>query len=191
MRILKLLPFLFAVQMAHATSDVLANRTLTINNPNPAAALDAVMADLPGFFHGYTPAIDSGTKLISPLQVSGSQSHPILTMTIQKCVLIICQTVTFDGEVSFQTVQGKCQRNYEIDVALSHSSDALRNVYDRFSVDLCLNSPSAGTGMLLVSAAAERAPTFQPGEIQQIILNFLNLQVQPISAALQKKIAAH
>lgn len=181
---------LFSSSFAFAASDALAKETIKITAQDVDTVLDKTIDNVKGIFNRYKVALDSGSKIVSPLQVGGTQSNPTLKVSIQKCVFFVCQTVDMNAEVSVRQVSGRCEKNYAMVVDLTRSSKTLTDVYDQLNVSICFNKTSSG-GQAELTASARQASTYSTGMIQKEIYNLLKLQVSPIIKALQETLRAN
>ena len=172
------------------TADRLAKTEFTFTANNPDRVLEATVEKLKDVFQRYRPVVDSSTTIISPLQVTGSQSNPRLRMTAKKCVLFQCQTVELDASVTIREVSGSCRQNYVLDADLTRSGEILAKNYEALKVNICYGSART-TGRVQGEAFAMRAPTYGGGVIANEILKMLNLQVQPMSQAIKESLIAN
>ena len=169
--------------VAAADSDFLAQENINIGT-TPDSTLDQVMNDIRAVFYKYKPAVDSSTKITKALRVTGSAAHPILQVSMEKCVVFYCQTVDMDAEVSLTQVQGRCERNLLLNVDLAKSSKVLTDVYDHLTVGICLSRTRDGQGTLKMIGEAHHAAQYSAGIVQKQIFGLLKLQVKPIVKAL-------
>ena len=130
--------------------------------------------------------MDSSTQIVSALRVGGTSDQPVLKMRLKKCVLFICKTVDFNGEVSIKETSGACQKNYLLQTDLSRSGSDLTDVYDRLDVTLCFNRGADNQGLLKIVARAHRAPEYSAGMMQKAIYDLLQLQIKPMMKALSE-----
>ncbi len=173
---------LFCVSAASAAEyDFLAKQTLTVQGSEPRRTLDDTAADLRAVFEKYEPALDSGTRIVRPLRISGSQREPNLNIILEKCVIFICKTVELDAVVSVAETNGKCESNMVMSVNLNKSSQDLTDVYDQIDVNICLNGRN-----LDMDAHARRADRYSSGPVQQEIFKLLRLQIKPIVTAVDE-----
>jgi hypothetical protein len=171
---------------AFADSDFLAQATIQIDNPHSSEVLNRLVANPKAVFEHYQPALDSGSTIVRPLQVTGSATHPIMQVSIRKCVLFVCQTADLDADVTLREgKQAGCDRAFQLVANLSRSSDLVRNTYDRLDAALCYKANANGTGSLNCSASGNHASTYSQGFAQEQIFQMLQLQVQPIVSAVQ------
>jgi hypothetical protein len=189
--ILGLVASLFSTCLAWGgDSDFLAQQQIGFTDKNPDAVLIKLTDDLKSVFERYHVALDAGSKVVSPLKVSGSRSNPIVQVSIEKCVFVVCKTVDLDAEASWREVSGPCKHNYSLRIDLGRSSQDLTDVYDRIDGKICYNSQ--GTKATLdVAAAAHHSPTYSQGLIQGQIFKLLQLQVGPIIKAINDTIKAN
>lgn len=177
---------IFATQLSLAGSDHLANATIQINSAQPEAVLDRTLSNIRSVFQRYQPVVDAQTTITSPLRVGGTQDHPTLKMSARKCVFVICQDVDLDAEVSVRVVSGNCKKNLLVNADLRRSSQALADVYDHLQVSICFNESRPGAGVLNLTGQAHRAPNYSAGRVQQEIFKLLQLQIPPITRALNE-----
>jgi hypothetical protein len=176
---------------AFAGSDFLAQKTITIASARSADILDRTVADIRGVFQRYQPAIDSQSKIVSPLRVTGSASQPEVQVSIQKCIFILCQTVDLDAEISVQTVAGSCAKNFVVVADLHRSSGVLTDYYDRLEVTGCYKATTGGQGQIEMSASAHQASGYRANALQREIFKVLQEQVSPILRALDQSLKAN
>jgi hypothetical protein len=169
-----------------ANYDFLAQKSITIRAADPVAVIDRTTDNVKAIFEKYEPKLDSSSKIVQPLRVGGTQSNPVVKVSIRKCVGLICQVVDLDTEVSIREVSGNCQRNFMMLADLSRSSKALSDVYDRLDVSICYNGIRASEARLDLNAQARHDAKYSTGIVQRQILDFLQLQIQPITDALSK-----
>lgn len=166
--------------------DLLAKQALKINSVDSEAVLAAVTASSKDIFDRYQLRIDSGTKVLSKLQVGGTQTNPVLKATIRKCVSFICQTVKLDAEVSVQPVQSPtCSSSYVMLIDLERSSVELSDIYDQIKVDICSKKTTTGSDLTLI-ANARHAANYSDGFIKNEIMKFLQLQIPSIITAINQ-----
>lgn len=176
---------------AFATSDFLSSETIQISSPNPEQTLNRTVADIRGVFERYVPGVDGNSKIVSPLRVTGSATAPEIQVSIQRCVLVLCQTVDLDAEISVRTVRGPCAKNLVLIAELRRSSKLLTDVYDRLQVTGCFQKTGSSTASVQMSASAHRAPSYSPGTIQGEVTKMVKLQIHPILRALDQSFKAN
>jgi hypothetical protein len=175
---------------ALAPADRLASTEFTFRANNPDRVMEITTAKLKEVFERYRPAVDSNTTIISPLQVTGSQTNPRIQMTAKKCVLFQCQTVKLDASITLREVSGSCRQNYVLNADLSRSGEILARNYDALSVNICYSSARANA-RVQGEAFALRASTYEGGIIANEILKMLALQIPPMSKAIRESLAAN
>lgn len=176
---------LFLVSVAQAnTHDALAKKSLTYQAADPSRVLTLTADNPKALFERYRPKLDSSSKITSPLQIGGTRDNPVIKVSIRKCVTFICQTVDLDAEVALSPISGSCDKNYFLQADLRRSSDTLSDVYDRLDVTICFKNTKSGEGQLQLVAQARRAPSYSGGVVQKQIMDFLQLQIDPIVSAL-------
>lgn len=174
-----------------AASDALAQQRLTIRSQDAAGVLQRTVDNVKDVFERYHVALDSGTQIVSPLQVGGTQSHPVIKVTLKKCVTLICQTVNLDAEISVDPVSGSCAKNFVLTADMERSGQLLTDVYDRFDVAICMNNVDSASATLDLTATAHRAPKYSSGVVQKQIFQLLQLQISPIVRALNETLQAN
>ncbi len=162
-----------------AGSDFINQTRLTITGANPAQTLEWTAEDLQAVFYKYKPALDSGTRIVRPLVIGGTRREPTLSITLEKCVLFVCQTVDLNADVSITPSQGSCSRNMVMKVDLNRSSQILTDVYESIDVTACLNGKT-----LDLRAEARHASKYSTGPVQQETFKMLKMQIDPIVKAL-------
>ena len=182
--LLTLTATLILSNFAWGASDLLARHTIRVQGPDAEAALNLTIQNPRAIFEKYEPVVGSGSEITSPLRLGGTESHPVLLMSIRKCVFVICKTVDLDAEISIREVTGKCDRNFMMDADLARSGQMLTDVYDRFNVSICFKKAAAGDGTLDFTAQAHQAPSYSSGIVQRNIFEMLQLQIGPITKAI-------
>lgn len=178
----------FASQSVFATSDVLDHEELVFSGPEPEAKLMTAMSDLKSVLKRFHPVLQKGSTLLSGPSVSGTARHPILKMSIEKCVLMICKKVNLDAEVSMRENSGPCDRNIVINADLARSGSPLADIYLDLVLNICYKNESIEQGRLKVTASAVRAPTFGTGMVQGAVTKSLTLQIQALVDALERSL---
>lgn len=199
---LTLRPMSVQAQSMDNDSDFLAKTSIDVPGPNASNTVSRMAANLRGVFENYQPALDSSSKIVKPLTVTGTATRPTVTVSIEKCVFVICETVDLVGEVDWQEVSGPCNRNFIMNVDTRKSSSSLSDVYDRLDVSICFTANSglsasprglpdrllAGSGKLVLSASVHHAADYNTGAIQRELFKLLQMQVAPITTALRKSL---
>ena len=180
----------FSAANALAAADFLAQATVKMESTRSAEVIGRVAADPKAVFQRYQPALDGSSKIVRPVQVTGPADRPVMQVSIQKCVAFICETVDLDALISLQEVRSSCDRSYRLTADLSRSSPRVRDVYDRLDVQICYKASPDGRGTLQLSAAANQAPSYSEGFVQNEMLKLLRLQVTPIVKAVELTIKA-
>lgn len=171
--------------------DFLAQKNILIQSQNPLRVFELTADNPKAIFQRYKPKLDSGSKITSPLQVGGTQTHPTIKVSIRKCVAFICQTVDLDAEVTIRETSGSCKKNYAMSADLRRSSDTLSDTYDRLDVTICYQQTKTTEAQLQLAAYAHRATKYSGGVVQKEIMDFLQLQVQPITQALAETLRSN
>lgn len=180
-----------ALSFASGSWDHVSNGALDINNPNAEVVLTRTVNDLKALFEIYRPAIGGGVKIVRPKRVTGTMSNPRMTMSIEKCLGIFCQTVDLVGDASIKPTTGQCKLNWLIDLDISKSSAIVSDLYDRLQVEACYNGITDQTGKLKMIGKIRRGNSYEEGDIQQAILEVLRGQFEPLSQALIASMKRH
>lgn len=181
-----------APSFANAGADLLVRKTITFRSEDPTKAFLTSMENLREIFDLFQPGLDSSITLVKGPTITGTSSLPHLRMTLQKCVLIVCESVELSADISFRLVDGQCQHNLEVVADLRGSGKTLTNVYNRLTVPLCFTETSDNNslkmGTIKAEAWAHKSPTYSKGMIQEIIMGVVQKQVDPILKATMKVI---
>jgi len=169
-----------------ADADFLGKQQIKIDSKNSEVVLGRVLGDIRQVFENYQPAVDSSTTVTSPVQVSGSSTHPFMQVTMKKCVFLFCETVEMKADITAREVSGKCDKNIVLKADISRSSDILSNLYDSLDFTICYSRAQDGTGVLDYAGSAHRAPSYQGGIVQGEVYGLMKLQVAPIGVAIKK-----
>jgi hypothetical protein len=196
MKVLKILISALALLPAAASaadSDFLAQEKIAISSPKSEDLVKEAVADVAGIFENFQPALDDGSTLVSPVKVTGPKASPTVQLTVRKCVMgLVCQNVDLVGEVTVKPTHGSCTHNFGLHIDMSRSSDILAATYDALNADLCYQKDGSGNGSLTFSASAHHGPRYgldATTELtQEQILDFLKMQVAPITRAIQTTI---
>jgi hypothetical protein len=173
-----------------AGSDLLAKRSFEFRASSPDTVLEKTVSDLRAVFRLYKPAFDSSTKVVRPLKVGGSTSHPTINLVAKKCVLFLCKEVELDATISIREVSGSCRRNYVLNADLSRSSEMLSDNYESLSVNICYQA-SGQKAVSQVEAYAHRAPRYSDGAVTKEIVKMLTMQIEPMTEALRKSLQSN
>lgn len=176
---------------AWSASDFLAEKTLTINDSNPQAVLDRTLGNIKAIFLRFKPKIDPDTRVKAPLTVGGTTDRPVLKMSVEKCVLFICQQVDLDIEVSAQRISGSCAQNFTMRADLRRSSRLLSDIYDRIDVSGCFKPTGEAKASLHLVAQVHRAPNYGEGTTQREVFKLLQSQIDPIIQAVNETLRAN
>lgn len=190
MRPLLLALVTLASQAALADSTFLAEKVIPLNSTRANDVLDKTAADIRMVFQKFELALDSSTKIVVPKKVTGSATRPVMTVTAKKCVLFVCETIELDAESDIREVSGRCDRNFILTANLSRSSKQLREIYDRLEVAVCFKAGADGKNTLKLTGQAHHAAQYNEGLIQNELFKMLQLQVAPLSKALQETLKA-
>ena len=186
-----ILTVFFTASPVFAASDFLAEAIVKIDSLRSGEVLNRVVADPKAVFEFYQPALDSGSTIVRPVQVTGPADHPVMQVSIRKCVGFICKTVDLDADVTLREGRsGGCDRSFLMVAGLARSSDIVRNVYDRLDIQICFKASADGRGVLDLSASANQAPQYSQGIVQSEMFKMLKLQVAPIVNAIDQVLRA-
>lgn len=175
---------------AFAASDPLTRTALRVPGPQGEVVLERTVSDLRAIFEKFVPGLDSSSTITKPLSVTGPADRPVVKVSIRKCVVLVCETVDLDAEATIREVSGPCAKNYLLQADLSRSSASLADIYDRLDVAGCYKPSDDGSGTLSLDASAHQAPRYSQGFVQGEIVKMLELQVGPITKAIQDTMKA-
>lgn len=175
---------------AFADSTFLAERTIAIQSTRSAEVLDRTLADVRMVFQKFELALDSGSKIVTPKKVTGTPTNPVMTVSVRKCVVFICQTMDLDAEIDVRETRGACDRDFQITADLRRSSREVRDVYDRLELTACYKKLANGKGSLKIAGHAHHGPAYNTGIVQNELFKMLQLQVPPLVTALQATLKA-
>lgn len=168
-------------------NDFLTQNQIRIDSPHSDQVLSRTAANLMGVFDRFRPLLGSDSTVISPWKVRGSKANPLLQISVQKCLMgFACGSVALVGEASILPSKGACTKNYQLHIDLSRSSDLVASTYDALDADLCYKKQPGGAGALTLSQSAHRAPRYEPGSTQQMVLGFMKQQAPQITRAFQE-----
>jgi len=162
----------------------------TFSAVNPDHVLEKTAAKPKSIFRRYRPVLDSKTKIISPLQVTGTESNPTIQMTVRKCIFIKCETIALDASINIREVSGSCRQNYVLQADLRRSSEILSHNYESLFVNICYQA-ARQNGNIKAEAFAVRAPTHSDGIIAKEILKMLKMQIPAMTKALEESLEAN
>jgi hypothetical protein len=102
---------------AFADSDFLAQATIQIDNPHSSEVLNRLVANPKAVFEHYQPALDSGSTIVRPLQVTGSAkvnklaaTEPSSSWPIFRARVISCGIPTIVLTLRFVTKRTRMAR---------------------------------------------------------------------------------
>lgn len=171
---------------ARAESTFLAQKTIVMQSSRSGEVLDRALADLRMVFQKFQLALDSNSQIVVPKKITGPADRPVMTVTVKKCILFMCETLELDAEVDAREVRGNCDRNYLITANLSRSNQKVRDVYDSLDTTICFKEGGGGKASLLLIGHAHHSPKYQPGFIQGELFKMLQMQVAPLVKAVQE-----
>jgi hypothetical protein len=172
------------------SADMLGRQRLKITSTQSELVINKMMGDIRVIFQNFQPAVDSSTKIVSPLTVTGSSTHPFMEVGMEKCVFLFCETVDMRADITIREVPGKCTKNLLLSADISKSSELLANVYDSLDFNICFMKAQDGTGTLDFVGSAHQASTYSAGVVQGMVYNLMKLQVAPIASAINKDLIA-
>jgi hypothetical protein len=168
----------------------IATKSFKYSADDPNQVLESTITKLRSVFKRYRPAFDSGTTVVKPLVVSGTEANPRLQITAKKCVLFVCETVELDALIFLDEVSGRCTRNFILTADLSRSSEILVKNYRALKVNICFEQ-NGGSAQLRIDAFAEQGAQHSPGTITNEIFKMLSLQIPPMTSALIQSLEAN
>lgn len=175
--------------MLQAASDPMGQTAVTFQSVQPDEVLQSVVENLKLVFDRYKVRVDSGTQIVSPLRIGGTQMSPTMKVTLRKCVFFSCETVALDAVISIEAVQGQCLQNYLIEVDLTRSSPTQTEYYQALNVHVCYRT-KGNTARIDLTGEAVRSTTYSRGIVQKEILKILQLQIPAIGTALKAALTA-
>lgn len=175
---------------AKAESTFLAQKSIPMQSTRSNELLDRTLADLRMVFQRFQFALDSSTTIVVPKKVTGTAERPVMTVTVKKCILFICETMVLDAEVSAREVSGSCTRNFQIHSNLGRSDHKVRDIYDSLDVSVCFKEGREGRNTLTFVGHAHHGPGYRQDFVQQELVKMLQLQVEPLVKAVQDTLRA-
>lgn len=170
---------LISTQVFAETGEVLLQKTLTLKTADLSAALAKTETNIKVFADNFKLRLDSKTKVVTPAQVIGPVLQPVYKITVKKCVLFICQTVTVDAEFTLKKVAGQCNFNYLLRVDLQRSSPLLSDLYSALSAGICVQKTATG-GVASVQVNLLHAPNYSTGIVQRMAYDLISMQGEGI-----------
>ena len=178
-----LLGFSFAAK----AQDVLLQKNLSVITDQYDQVLLKTEANVKLFVDNFTVKLDSGSKVTSPKVVAGTVLQPILKVSIQKCVFIICNTIDLDSQFTLvkNAANPTCDNSYTLLGDLRRSSQLLTNNYTALNTSICLKKTATGAQAAL-SVTLTRASSFSSDIVQSETLKFIKLQASSIVDSFSK-----
>lgn len=170
------------------TWDPVSQGSVEIDMPNAEEALLRTVADVRGVLVLFEPAVTGDVRIVEPKRVTGSKENPRMTMSVEKCIGIFCQTIDLVADVSVKAVKGNCKYNWEMDLDIVRSSSMVVDQYDRLQIDACYTARTDRQGTLTLNGKIRRGPRYSKGTIQKAILDVLKAQFPPMSEAFRKSL---
>lgn len=178
-----------AVNAALAESDFLATSSLTFKSVDLDQTAINAMNHLKQVFQYYTPALDSTTKLVKPLVVSGPDQSPTITFSIQKCVAVYCKQANIEGNIEAREISGNCDRKWHLVTDLARSDKIVADTYNTLEIFVCFKKDKASEqGQMSFEGYAGHGPKYARGMYQSTMFDFLKMQVNPMTDAFRKHI---
>jgi len=174
---------LFSLGSFANSEEIILQKKIDIQISNLNLFLTSVESDLRPFAENFHIQLDSGSKVVVPQEISGTQMQPVLKMSVKKCVFIFCQTIDLDVEFLLQKTSGSCDRNYLLSANLSRSSQLLTQLYSSIDTQICVHATDTG-GQMQLRSTLIRAPDFQNNLIQKNAYALIKLQGQAIFESL-------
>lgn len=156
--------------------DVLLQKSFSLKTDSVDITIkERTEENIKAFVDNFDVRLDSKAKIVSPKEVLGSLTRPVLKVSIRKCVLLICQTVDLDAEFSLQVVQGSCDFNYRLIVDLQRSSRLLSDLYSHINTDICVKRNTTGANAAL-KVYLVRGAHYSSGIVQRQAYGLISLQ---------------
>jgi len=183
----------FLVVMSQAifampAADPIGEITVPINHPQAAELIESKTSNLRSLMVYYQIALDSGSTVTVPEQISGTTDHPVIKETVTKCIFIICKTLNIDMEFTITKESGPCSLNMTLLGDLRRSDQLLSDVYSDISINLCLQTTPTG-GHLKIKGLAIPSASYSQGFIQSHFLDLLKLQMPAITKAVEQSLS--
>lgn len=171
---------------AKAASDEIGMIEIPMSAQSPEIVLNKMVGDVRAIFKNYKPA---GVTVKKEVEVTGSSTHPFMTVTMEKCVFLACQTVEMKADLTVVQETGKCAKNYLLKADISKSSETLSDQYGALNFKICFNKSSDGKYALVIKGLAEHGPG-HGGAFQPVVYEVLQAQLDPIGTAIKKSLKA-
>ena len=178
---------LFAQQEKY---ELINQQAAQIESKDPLKAVILTTQNLKAVLSKFKLNLDSSLKETSPLTLAGTTSHPVIKVTLRKCILFFCKNVTLDAEFSLREFQSSCQKSFVISGDLSRSEATLSEVYSRIDTIVCFR-PTGASGRLDLETRVIQSPKYSSGFVQNEILKVLKLQSQSIQKAMIESLLAN
>lgn len=164
---------------------------MSVSGNDAETSVENALLDLAGLFDRYRVRLDSTTRLLSPLRRSGSKTKPVIKAKIEKCVFIVCERARLVGFATVREYNGKCDRNWEINLDLARSDRIISDVYDSLQVRACFHHRRGSRATLKLTGYVGKSRAYQSGFTQNTIYAFLKRQVPAVVLAFKKNLARH
>lgn len=167
--------FILTLNSQAETQDILLKKTLVLKSNQIEIVLEKTENNIKPFVENFDVKLDSGSKITSPKQISGTQLQPVLKISIKKCIFLFCQNIDLDAEFTLIKTQGTCDFNYQLKADIQRSSALLSDLYLAINTDICIQKTADGANAEL-QLSLEHAPQYDEGVVQKIALGFIKLQ---------------
>lgn len=163
--------------------DVLISAQVEITAQDFQDVLDKTENDVRSFAENFQIILDSKSKIKKQKEVLGSLLEPVMTITVRKCVFIVCQSIDLDAQFRLERLEvlenEKCSSKYKLSVDLSRSSAMLSDLYAGIDSEICISQNKAGANALLKTELTHAA-NYQEGLVQRQAFDLIKLQGQAI-----------
>lgn len=182
--------FVYSLLGSHvyAAGDSIGQGVVRFSSTEPKKFVEQRLQNPKEILTHFNVVLDRGTKIISPLTLGGTATHPVLKVSMEKCVLFICQKANLDTEFSVKLISGKCELNAELSGDMSRSSAIITELYSHMRIFVCYNTIQGKGGELHVSGQLVRASTYASGMIQGQLFQMLQRQFPAILEAARKSV---
>lgn len=170
--------------LAQTPADLIGQESVIIYSGNAIELLESKVSDLHLLIENYHIALDRGSSIVVPQQISGTLDHPVMKVSVRKCVFFICKLVDIDMEFNLKKANGQCDLNYILSGDLRRSSLILSETYTEILLDVCFMANHSG-GILKFTGSAVHGPAYSSGLKQNQVLGLLQLQMPALLTSLR------
>jgi hypothetical protein len=160
-------------------ADLLLDRSITLNVAEPADFFNDLQDNLKPFVQNFKIQLDDSSKIVSRKKVLGTDAEPQLQVSIQKCVLVICQVIELDAQFRLIPTEGQCEYSYLLEVDLENSSERLANLYSQMLTEICATRTENGS-ILNLKVYLIHADSYSAGVIQKTAFALISRQAEAI-----------